>query len=122
MKKIFFGIIAVFCLVVGSGVATVEAAHFDHDEAVNIVCGNGGWWTDPSSGKQIHFSVGDIRDKGNTNPMGSSKIFLGSKGAPFIMNVTYYPDQGTYYAQILMGSSWGNDATWKTFMSCAYRN
>lgn len=122
MKKYILGIIAGFCLLFSVSAVSVEAAHFDHDEAVSIVCSNGGWWTDCDTGKQIHFSARDIIDKGITNPGGNSKIFLGSKGAPFRMNVTYYPDQDKYYAQILIGSSWGSDVVWKTFMPCAYRN
>ena len=114
-----------FALVIGLffNISQTFAAHFDMKEAETIVFGNGGKWVDTNTGKVTQFSPrgGDIIDKGYTDLKGNSKIWLGNRGAPFIMNVTYYPDQDKYYATIIIGDSWEQNVHWKVFSECAYR-
>ena len=119
MKKYITGILAILCLVFAVGIVPVNAAlHFSKSEAYEILCN--GTWSDTVTGKSVRFNQNttSLYENGYTNPSGDSLLYFGSKGADFKMYVTYYPDQGKYYARILCNMH-GNG--YEPFADCAVK-
>lgn len=117
MKKNLLRMAMVFCLLLFVGIVTTSAQHFDYDEAYQILQGR---WIDTEKNKEAVFvwkskdgsECNIINGKGYTDPNGNSLIYFDYKGVTAKIAVTYYADQGRYYAEM---STWRqNSGVWHT--------
>ncbi|MEN6413450.1 MAG: hypothetical protein ABFC84_11960 [Veillonellales bacterium] len=126
MKKYILTMLVAVCLVFTLGnVQQANAQHFDYDEAYQILQGA---WTDESpshTNPQPRYLVWKSNDgsecnivngKGYTDPDGNSIIYFDYKGTRAYANVTYYPDQGKYYARIY--AYMNTSKSWLTLYDC----
>jgi homoserine trans-succinylase len=106
-----------FYLILGVNTSHVNAQHFNYNEAYQILQGS---WVDTEKGKRAVFvwkskdgsECNIINGKGYTDANGNSLIYFDYKGVTAKIAVTYYPDQGRYYAEM---STWrSNTGVWNT--------
>lgn len=118
MKKYIMLMVVVCCVVFVLGNAPVSAAHFSESEASAIL--SDGVWVDTSTGRKVRFSreTTFLHENGYTDASGESLIFFGNRGAEFKMYITYYPDEGKYYARILCNM---RGKGYESFSDCSAR-
>jgi len=105
MKKLLMIMMVVFCLVLTLGSTSVNAQSFNYDEAYQILQGK---WIDTEKNKEVTLvwkskdgsECNIVNKKGYTDPTGNSRIYFDYKGAQMRVDVTYYPDQNRYYAEM----------------------
>lgn len=117
MKRYGISLLAGICLILLAGVLPAHAQHFDYEEAYTIMQGT---WSDSDTGKKYTFvwrskngqECNIVNENGYTDPRGNSLIYIDYKGITVKLQVTYYPDQGRYYARAFRKDNAGNDGVW----------